>query len=552
MSTDTKRAAIYCRVSSDEQVLGTSLDDQEQRGQLAASNRGCVVVGIFRDEGVTGTTSNRPEWRRLMAACRRGEVDLVIASRWDRLARKAMIGLQIAAELEELSVGLLVLESDLDTSTPQGQMMRHMLLGFAALDRDMLVERMARGQHAMAAKGLWPSGGSSPYGYRATGGRTNTLVLHEPEACVVREVVGWIVNDGLTTGQVARRLNARGTLTRTGRPWSHQNLRRQLLQRVLVGEVIWANTEKTHRSYVPTGKYGPPVKLQFEPIISESQYAALQQVLSVRSRGGRRENRAYPLAGRLHCPCGDHYTGAYREDRDLRQYRCRASLWTVVERSRCYAHRLDADWVEAETWRAITALLSDPEKLIALAQDYLGLRGPQIRVERDEVAATEARITRLETALVSAVKDGLISDVSASAKLVAELEQDLKDAKQVHADLLQWQKESATESRRVRGLWELADSAAPRLASMTAMERAEVIALLDVQVNVMDNPDAIQQPRNDKRGRGEKRPALHIEGSLPHHKLLDVMRPGNSEVAGTPPVSLRRRGSARVASAALP
>lgn len=254
----TRRPAIYTRVSSGEQVDNTSLDEQERRCRALALSRDHKDALVYREEGVTGTTADRPEWQRLLDDCRGGLVSTVYVLNWKRLARNARVGLEIAAQLEDLDVGLVVVEADFDTSTPTGKMMRHMMVGFAAFDRDSIVEQMARGQHAMAAQGLWPSGGASPFGYRASGGKGNTLVVHEEEAATVRLMVGWIVDERLTTGEVSRRLNAMGRFTRTGKEWTHSNLRRILRQRVLLGEVIWANTEKTHRSYLPTGKYGPP------------------------------------------------------------------------------------------------------------------------------------------------------------------------------------------------------------------------------------------------------------------------------------------------------
>ncbi len=226
-----KRPGIYARVSSEEQAKNSSIGDQVSRGQAAVRLRRFGQPGVYSDEGVTGTTANRPEWQRLLADCRAGLIDVVLVTRWDRLARNALVGLEIAAQLEDLGVRLVVIEADFDTGTPSGKMMRHMLVGFAALERDTLVERMGRGQHAMAERGGWPGGTQAPYGYKAVGGgRANHLVIDEDEAAVLRLMTDWVVDEQLTTGQVAQRLNAAGLLTRKVAPWTHQNLRRHLTE----------------------------------------------------------------------------------------------------------------------------------------------------------------------------------------------------------------------------------------------------------------------------------------------------------------------------------
>lgn len=529
-TTKTLRVGAYLRVSSEEQVENTSLDDQEARVRDNSTRRGWSVVEVYREEGVTGTTEDRPEWQRLMADARAGRLDVVMGTKWDRLARKALVGLKIAADLEALDVGLVVIDADFDTSTPAGKIMRHMMVGFAQFDRDSLVERMARGQHAMAARGGWPSGGASPYGYRAVGGaRHNRLEVHEPEAAVVRQIVAWIINEGLTTGQVCQRLNAAGQLTRKGRLWTHQNLRRMLRERVLLGEITWGNTAKTHRGYRPSGKYGPPVLLRFDPIITEDEFEAVQVALDKRATGTRQPNHVYPLSGRLVSPCGDTYGGVHRKDRDLRQYRCRRARWNATGAPRCDDVRLDAADVEGRVWETVAALLRDPERLLALATEYLGLRGPQLAAERDERAAVARNVARLEKAMSGTVVDlarkGLDADVIAAA--VADMQTELDAARTRLSEIEQWQADSAAASQRVRDVWALAEVAQARLDSMTDEQRAETIRLLDVRVTVLDHTN---------------RPALRVEGHLAALPLLCTLAPaGNPAVVGTPPGAPRRR-----------
>jgi len=548
------RVGVYCRVSTEEQVLGTSLDDQASRGQYEASRRGFQVVDVYRDEGITGTTSDRPAWNRLTEACRMNLIDVVIATKWDRIARSARVGLQIADDLEGLGVRLIVVEADFDTSTATGKMIRHMMVGFAALERDTIVERMARGQHAMAERGGWPSGGASPFGYRAVGGRReNKLQIYEPEAEMIRTIVGWIIDEGLTTGDVCRRLNAAGRGTRHGRQWQHQNLRRILTQRVLVGEIIWANTKKTHRSYVPSGKYGGPVTLNLAPIISEELFDDLQKAMAVRAHGQKRASKPYPLSGRLACHCGEPFGGVWRRDRDLRQYRCRAAKWTATDARRCRARRIDAAWIEDVVWNEVTALLSQPDRLLSCVHDYLGLRAGQVAVERDESEAMSANVARLERGLSRARKNALLDDdPDAYAELIVELKGELDGARQQREMLLTWRKESAQEAARIRSMWELAEAAADRLPAMSAEERAEVLAILGIRVTVLDPPPDAPARGGRDGGYGPAKPRLRIEGSVPHQELLEAVAPGNPRVAGSLPDVPHRPRCAMGASAAPP
>ncbi|WP_206779420.1 zinc ribbon domain-containing protein, partial [Frankia sp. EI5c] len=97
-------------------------------------------------------------------------------------------------------------------------------------------------------------------------------------------------------------------------------------------------------------------------------------------------------------PCGSHYGGVWRRDRDLRQYRCSRRKWRADGGPRCDCRYLNADEVEGRVWDAVSDLLRRPEKLIELASDYLGLRASAVVVERDQLDAVGRRIASLERA----------------------------------------------------------------------------------------------------------------------------------------------------------
>jgi hypothetical protein len=297
---------------------------------------------------------------------------------------------------------------------------------------------------------------------------------------------------------------------------------------VLLGEFTWGNTEKTHRGYTPTGRYGPPVSLRFDPILDADTFDHPQVALARTAIRSRRGNEVHPLSGRLHSPCGSDYGGVRRKDPGLRQYLCHRRKWTATGVPRCADVRLAADEVEDRVWDAVSALLKDPDKILALAQDYLGLRRGQVAMEHDELAAVWRTISRLVHAqgetLPELLARGLPADQIEAA--VSRIAQDLTQAREREAQLERWRADSREQSRIVRSAWDLAETAAARLATMTRGQKSEVIRLLDVLVHVLD---------------GSRSPALRIEGSLCNERLLDAFEPGNPEVAGTPRRGPRRR-----------
>src|SRR3954452_10469198 len=96
------RAATYVRVSTEEQVDGTSLNVQQESCQRIIEQHGWGLVGAFGDEGVSGALGSRPGLDELLKCARRGEVALVVVPRLDRLGRSLRHLSATLGELDDL------------------------------------------------------------------------------------------------------------------------------------------------------------------------------------------------------------------------------------------------------------------------------------------------------------------------------------------------------------------------------------------------------------------------------------------------------------------
>jgi len=538
--TTRLRVALYARVSSEDQVKNTSLGDQLDRCRTEATRRDWIMVEEFVEEGVSGTLLNRPALDRLLIQCREGRFDVVMVAKLDRFSRDELTRLMIERELRECGVRRVALDLPFEASdTPESEMFSGLLGNFAQYERKRIIERMARGAHRSAAeRGGWPTS-RTPFGYRhVQPGQDSRLVIDEGEAETARLAVELLLDRGMSTGEICRRLNDLGHRTPYGRQWMHQNLARKLTSRGLRGEFAWGKLERG----VATGKYGEAKRVTAEPILSEEQWQAVQQALARTACGTKRPDHVYPLSGRLICACEEPFGGVWRHDRDLRQYRCRAAKWTSTAAPRCRAHRIEADWVEQQVWSQVVDLLSNPQELLSCVSDYLGVRAGQLQVERAELAAVEARISRLERALTRATKDNLMADDPAPLQLaIAEITQELAQARKLKADQESWQSGAAAESRRMRDLSALAEVAAQTLPDADLEAMTEILALLDVRVTVLDDPPD-QPPRGGSHGdRRPWHPQLHIQGCLPHTQLLNRLLAGNPHAYDAPPAGPRRQ-----------
>lgn len=470
------RAAVYLRVSTEEQTEGTSLGTQRERCQAYAKARGWDLGPEFSDEGVSGARADRPELDRLLAACRRREVDAVLVAKLDRFGRSNRHLATALGELDDLGIAFASVAEAIDSSTPSGRFLRTLLGGAAEFERDMILERTAAGLRARARAGDWP-GGPPPFGYRleatVPGGRRR-LALHEPEAAVLRHAAALIVDDGHSTWTAAEVLNGLGLRPRVAPRWVHNRLRKVLLSPTLGGTWTYRSGEGEIETRVPA-------------VLEPDRHAALLDALKASSTGPRRAEREHQYLlsrGILHGLCGAPLHGIWQSDRTSRAYRCAGAR--PEARPRCADHAVNADQVEEAVWAEVVGLLSEPKRLLQMADDYLGLRSVEAGTQLEQLATIDEKLATLKQARTGRVAHALRAGVDATVlkSAVEELETQEKVLLAHRARHEAWRGETAANTDRMRRLQEFAASARERLEVMTAEERRAVLELLDVRVTV--------------------------------------------------------------------
>jgi len=142
------RAAIYGRVSTLDQHL------ENQIGPLRSYviARGWHALE-FVDHGVSGAKERRPALDALLTAARARKIDVVVCVKLDRLARSVHHLVAMAREFESLRVDLVVIDQAVDTTTPAGKLMFHVLGAVAEFERDLIRDRVIAGIHRARAQG---------------------------------------------------------------------------------------------------------------------------------------------------------------------------------------------------------------------------------------------------------------------------------------------------------------------------------------------------------------------------------------------------------------
>jgi DNA invertase Pin-like site-specific DNA recombinase len=142
------RLAAYARSSTSSQRLEPQLD-----ALRAYARRRRAKLVTFTDRGISGRTDRRPGLDAMMSAVRRRDVEAVIITKLDRLARSTRHLCELADELKALGVDLIVLDQAIDSSTPSGKLLFDVLAAVAEFERGLIVERTLAGLRAARRRG---------------------------------------------------------------------------------------------------------------------------------------------------------------------------------------------------------------------------------------------------------------------------------------------------------------------------------------------------------------------------------------------------------------
>ncbi len=256
---------IYCRVSSKEQVEGTSLETQERLCREFAARSGWNVTQIFVELGESAKSADRTEFNKAIALCnaKKDSVGFFVVYKLDRFARNQEDHAIVRGMLRRAGTELRSATERIDES-PMGKAMEGIMSVIAELDNNVRMERTKGGMVQRIHEGVWVW--MPPIGYyKPVNGKGTNIVPDPITAPLLRLAFEEYAKGTYTYRALAELLEKKGLVTRNGKPPSFQ-----LMEKIIHNPIYCGRIEA----------FGEVLTGKFQPLVSEGLFNICQGIVN--------------------------------------------------------------------------------------------------------------------------------------------------------------------------------------------------------------------------------------------------------------------------------
>jgi site-specific DNA recombinase len=224
----------YIRVSTENQNGADSFGLETQRDAIMkyCTSNGLELVDIYEDPAFSGSLPplERPGLHLLLETLKAGNINHVIVTRLDRLARDTMLSLWLMKEIKKMGAELISIAEPGRWEDPTQKLLLTMVAAFAEFEKSLISSRLSSGRKTKARNGGY-AGGKAPIGYKAERG-DKALILDDVKASTVRRV--FELRDAkpeASLQKIADILNTESYSTKEGKPFHPMQVKRILDRR---------------------------------------------------------------------------------------------------------------------------------------------------------------------------------------------------------------------------------------------------------------------------------------------------------------------------------
>jgi DNA invertase Pin-like site-specific DNA recombinase len=391
MDQQTKKSALYCRLSKDDEKVGESLSIETQKAMLIqyAKEHSLMPYEIYVDDGYSGLNFERPDFQRMIDDVVARKIHTVITKDLSRLGRDHLtVGQYTEIYFPTHKVRYIAINDNVDTANAQSTdfaALKNVINEFYSRDASRKIKASFR---ARAKEGKYRSK-AAPFGYLKDPLDHNHLIPDPQTAPFVVKIyefcaIGWgnyRIRNWLRENKVpvpSWYHHIRGIEDKSHMftdedsryIWRPDTLRLLIRNPVYKGDCAMGKSEtvfKTNKHPKTDEKNWIVVKDTHEPIVSRDLWSRANELVSVKRQAYKETLTGYRslFAGLLKCAdCGKAMTRRnYGSNSKLKVYVC--SAYASYGVYKCSHHKLFDD----DLYRVVLADICDKAKLALAAPD---------------------------------------------------------------------------------------------------------------------------------------------------------------------------------------
>lgn len=369
---DKYNAAVYCRLSVDDNQIGQSCSIETQKTLLTqfCKENNFVIYDYYIDDGWSGTNFERPGFKRMMTDIEGEKVNLVIVKDLSRFGREyAEMGMIIEHYFESENIRFIAVQNNIDSING----IDNILLPITNVMNSIYAKECSvktKAAHAALAKSGKYLGSKPPFGYIKDPNDRHHL-LPDPAAAEVVKSIFDMFCEGIGYVRMTKILREKNILNpnayfnqhnpdyyksdywRKPYDWHATSIRTILSNPVYLGNTVFGRTE--NKGFYDKKRVPKPesewivVENTHEALISKDTWDTVQKLM----KSKRRETKSGEIqmfAGLVKCAdCGSSLNVSRKRTGQYTGFSC--WVYKNYGKDRCTSHAIG--------WKTLNAIVLD-------------------------------------------------------------------------------------------------------------------------------------------------------------------------------------------------
>ncbi len=305
------KGIIYTRVSSGEQVKGTSLEHQEDYCRRYCKQKNIDVIKVFIEKGESAKSldkNNREAFLEALEFCRKNKdtIDVFTVLRVNRFARNLEDHYAVKKILTGYGITLHCVEEPMIDDSTSGKLMEAVLAAIAEYDNGIRKKMCSEGMSSRINQGLYPW--KPPLGYRCLNAKKHGEKMTMPSPPdkelfpIIQTALKEFAKGIYSQSEIARKLNSLGYKSINGKE-ATSSLAYRILHKSL----------HFYAGIIVNPWTGEEIRGKHKPMITKDEMDTINYILSGNRVQAKRQryNPQFSLRKTVLCSeCGKPLTGS--------------------------------------------------------------------------------------------------------------------------------------------------------------------------------------------------------------------------------------------------